>query len=105
MIPFRLPVIVPLRLPVIVPLRLPVIVPANVQVAAKMVMSPTPANFLSDFISILLVNDSSAGIAGWGTDSAQVASPSAINKLRPFVYNSYAENCRDSRIRQSLVFN
>ena len=75
-VPLRLPVIVPLRLPVIVPLRLPVIVPAKVQVAAKMVMSPTPANFLSDFISILLVNDSSAGIAGWGTTLVKFASPS-----------------------------
>jgi len=66
-VPFRLPVIVPFRLPVIVPLRLPVIVPPNEAVAANIVMSPVAANFLSDFISILLVNDSSAGIAGWGT--------------------------------------
>jgi hypothetical protein len=81
-----------------------VIVPAKVQVAAKMVMSPTPANFLSDFISILLVNDSSAGNAGWGTTLLKLPLRPAINKLDCLSYNSYAENCRDSCIRQSLVF-
>jgi hypothetical protein len=46
-----------------VPFLLPGIVPANVAVAAMIVMTPIPANFLSDFIAFLLVNDS-AGIAG-----------------------------------------
>ena len=78
-VPLRLPVMVPFRLPVIVPLRLPVMVPAKVTVPARTVMSPIPANFLSDFISILLVNDSSAGNAGWETDSAKLPFHPASN--------------------------
>jgi len=103
-VPFRLPVIVPFRLPVIVPFRLPVIVPANVTVAANMMMSPVPANFLSDFISIspgerfvlLGLRD------GEPTLLKLPLHPANNTASTVWFYNTYAKNKLDARAPQSL---
>jgi hypothetical protein len=102
MVPFRLPTMVPFLLPTMVPLRLPGIVPAKVAVVAEMVMSAVTANVLSDFISILLVNDSFAGAVDGELLAQLHLHPVINNGFVVLNYKKYAKTRLSRTFPQSL---